>query len=120
MNRFQSSFNAQSEAAQTRRAAMLARIAAWRALEQRAADASAKAKPQFDKRGQLLPRERVARCCWTPARPGCRCVRWPGQRALRAARGATATSESAAVARRTASLPAIRFSPSKHSVKYLY
>jgi geranyl-CoA carboxylase beta subunit len=39
---------------------MLARIDAWRALEQRAADASAKAKPQFDKRGQLLPRERVA------------------------------------------------------------
>ena len=60
MNRFQSSFNAQGEAAQTRRAAMLARIDAWRALEQRAADASAKARPQFDKRGQLLPRERVA------------------------------------------------------------
>ncbi len=60
MTRFQSSFNAQGEAAQARRAAMLARIDAWRALEQRAADASAKAKPQFDKRGQLLPRERVA------------------------------------------------------------
>ena len=57
---FQSSFNAQADAAQARRAAMLARIDAWRALEQRAADASAKAKPQFDKRGQLLPRERVA------------------------------------------------------------
>ena len=60
MTRFQSSFNAQGEAAQARRAAMLARIDAWRALEQRAADASAKARPQFDKRGQLLPRERVA------------------------------------------------------------
>ena len=60
MTRFQSSFNAQGDAAQARRAAMLARIDAWRALEQRAADASAKAKPQFDKRGQLLPRERVA------------------------------------------------------------
>ena len=39
MTRYQSSFNAQGEAAQARRAAMLARIDAWRALEQRAADA---------------------------------------------------------------------------------
>ncbi|MDP2817283.1 MAG: carboxyl transferase domain-containing protein [Polaromonas sp.] len=39
---------------------MLARIAALRALEDRAAQASAKSKPVFDKRGQLLPRERVA------------------------------------------------------------
>ena len=31
-----------------------------RALEERAAAASAKSKPVFDKRGQLLPRERVA------------------------------------------------------------
>jgi geranyl-CoA carboxylase beta subunit len=31
-----------------------------RALEDRAAQASAKSKPVFDKRGQLLPRERVA------------------------------------------------------------
>ncbi|MDO5626123.1 MAG: carboxyl transferase domain-containing protein [Pseudomonadota bacterium] len=60
MSRFESRFSAQSDAAQARRAAMLARIDAWRALEQRAVDASAKAKPQFDKRGQLLPRERVA------------------------------------------------------------
>ena len=49
MNRFQSSFNAQGEAAQTRRAAMLARIDAWRALEQRAADASAKASAAASK-----------------------------------------------------------------------
>ncbi|HQD48161.1 carboxyl transferase domain-containing protein [Ottowia sp.] len=60
MTRFESSFNAESDAARARREAMLARIDAWRALEQRAADASARAKPQFDKRGQLLPRERVA------------------------------------------------------------
>ena len=39
---------------------MLARIAALRALEDRAAQASARSKPVFDKRGQLLPRERVA------------------------------------------------------------
>ena len=39
---------------------MLARIAAWRALEQRSADASARALPVFERRGQLLPRQRVA------------------------------------------------------------
>jgi geranyl-CoA carboxylase beta subunit len=39
---------------------MLDRIAQLRALEDRAAAASAKSKPVFDKRGQLLPRERVA------------------------------------------------------------
>jgi geranyl-CoA carboxylase beta subunit len=57
---FTPSWAASSEAAQTRRAAMLARIDAWRALEDRAAQTSAAAKPVFDKRGQLLPRERVA------------------------------------------------------------
>ncbi len=60
MSRFASNWNPASDVAQARRAAMLARIDAWRALEARAADASARAKPQFDKRGQLLPRERVA------------------------------------------------------------
>ncbi|MEY2953213.1 MAG: hypothetical protein RLZZ401_1300, partial [Pseudomonadota bacterium] len=57
---FTSSFNSQSPQAQARQARMLARIAELRALEERAAQASAKAKPLFDKRGQLLPRERVA------------------------------------------------------------
>ena len=57
---FESSFNPQSPQAQQRRDAMLARIAQLRALEDRAAQASAKSKPVFDKRGQLLPRERVA------------------------------------------------------------
>ncbi|MDG5976765.1 carboxyl transferase [Hydrogenophaga taeniospiralis CCUG 15921] len=56
---FQSSFNPHSEQAQQRREAMLARIAQLRALEDRAAQASAKSKPVFDKRGQLLPRERI-------------------------------------------------------------
>jgi len=42
------------------RAHMLACLAEARALEQRTADKSASAKPLFDKRGQLLPRERVA------------------------------------------------------------
>jgi geranyl-CoA carboxylase beta subunit len=59
-SRFTSSWNPQSAQAQARRAAMLARIEAWRALEERAAHKSAGAKPLFDKRGQLLPRERVA------------------------------------------------------------
>jgi geranyl-CoA carboxylase beta subunit len=57
--RFQSAFNPHSEQASQRRAAMLARIAQLRALEDRAAQASAKSKPVFDKRGQLLPRERI-------------------------------------------------------------
>ena len=42
------------------RAHMLACLVEARALEQRTADKSASAKPLFDKRGQLLPRERVA------------------------------------------------------------
>ncbi|MBW0171634.1 MAG: acyl-CoA carboxylase subunit beta [Hydrogenophaga sp.] len=57
---FESSFNPQGAQAQQRREAMLARLAQLRALEDRAAQASARSKPVFDKRGQLLPRERVA------------------------------------------------------------
>ncbi|MBA4328634.1 MAG: acetyl-CoA carboxylase carboxyltransferase subunit [Polaromonas sp.] len=60
MTFFQSAWNAESSVALQRRDAMLARIAALRALEDRAAQASAQSKPVFDKRGQLLPRERVA------------------------------------------------------------
>src|SRR3954462_1394499 len=60
MGSFTSSWNAAGEVAQQRRTAMLERIAQLRALEGRAAAASAKSKPVFDKRGQLLPRERVA------------------------------------------------------------
>jgi geranyl-CoA carboxylase beta subunit len=60
MTAFASSWNAQSALGQQRRDAMLARIAQLRALEERAAAASAKSRPVFDKRGQLLPRERVA------------------------------------------------------------
>jgi len=44
-----------------RRTDMLALIDRLRALETRTAAASARAKPLFDRRGQLLPRERVAR-----------------------------------------------------------
>jgi geranyl-CoA carboxylase beta subunit len=60
MTVFASSWNAQGAQALARREAMLARIAQLRALEERAAQASAKSRPVFDKRGQLLPRERVA------------------------------------------------------------
>ena len=57
---YPSAWNAQGAAAQQRREAMLARIEQLRSLEERAAAASARSKPVFDKRGQLLPRERVA------------------------------------------------------------
>ncbi|RGE45369.1 acyl-CoA carboxylase subunit beta [Comamonas testosteroni] len=60
MKVFASQWNAGSEQAQQRRAATLQRIAALRELEERAAQASQRSKPQFEKRGQLLPRERVA------------------------------------------------------------
>ncbi len=60
MTVYASSWNAQSEVAQARQAAMLERIEQLRALEARASAASAKSRPVFYKRGQLLPRERVA------------------------------------------------------------
>jgi geranyl-CoA carboxylase beta subunit len=49
-----------SDAYQANRAGMLALIARMRALEERTRTASASAKDRFHKRGQLLPRERVA------------------------------------------------------------
>jgi geranyl-CoA carboxylase beta subunit len=60
MHTFESRWNAAGVQASERRAHMLARIAQLRALEQRAADASAQAGPRFARRHQLLPRERVA------------------------------------------------------------
>ena len=50
-----------SEQFKENRAGMLARIEQFRALEQRVRDASARARDRFEKRGQILPRERVAR-----------------------------------------------------------
>ncbi|MEA2898806.1 MAG: geranyl-CoA carboxylase beta subunit [Bradyrhizobium sp.] len=49
-----------SDATKANRAGMLALIARMRALEERTRAASAAAKDRFHKRGQLLPRERVA------------------------------------------------------------
>ena len=68
MNVFTSQWNAGSDQASQRRAATLERLAALRELEQRAAQASQRSKPQFDKRGQLLPRERVG-LLLDPGRP---------------------------------------------------
>ncbi|WP_120967680.1 carboxyl transferase domain-containing protein [Comamonas sp. lk] len=59
MSQYASQWNAAGAQAQARSEATLARIAAMRELEERAAQASFKSKPQFEKRGQLLPRERV-------------------------------------------------------------
>jgi geranyl-CoA carboxylase beta subunit len=59
MSGFASAWDPRSAAGQQRREAMLARIGQLRALEQRAADKSAQARPVFEQRGQLLPRERV-------------------------------------------------------------
>ena len=59
MSGFASSWNAQGALARERSEAMLGRIAQLRALEQRAADKSTEARPVFERRGQLLPRERV-------------------------------------------------------------
>src|SRR5665213_4551814 len=49
-----------SDAYKANRAGMLALISRMRALEERTRAASAGAKDRFHKRGQLLPRERVA------------------------------------------------------------
>ena len=57
---FESTWNPHSPVAQQRRESALARLAQWHELQDRAALASAQSKPVFDKRGQLLPRERVA------------------------------------------------------------
>src|SRR5690606_28751501 len=50
-----------SETFRERRAAMLARVEEVRALEEKVRALSARAAPKFRERGQLLPRERLAR-----------------------------------------------------------
>ena len=61
MPAIQSKLDVTGETFAANRDTMLALIAQLRALEARAAAKSAEAKALFDKRGQLLPRERVAR-----------------------------------------------------------
>ena len=61
MPAIQSKIDTGSEAFQNNRKRMLELVSALRNLEKRTRDKSEEAKPLFDKRGQLLPRERVAR-----------------------------------------------------------
>jgi geranyl-CoA carboxylase beta subunit len=61
MPAIESKLDPASPAFQRNRANMLRLIAELRKLEARTRDKSAEAKPLFDKRGQLLPRERIAR-----------------------------------------------------------
>lgn len=60
MRHFVSNMDTEGAAFAANRAAMLALIEAWRAVEARAETASHKAQSRFAARGQLLPRERVA------------------------------------------------------------
>jgi geranyl-CoA carboxylase beta subunit len=59
MPQLRSSFVANATSSQQRQQAMAASLQQIRALEQRASAASNNAKPLFEKRGQLLPRERL-------------------------------------------------------------
>jgi geranyl-CoA carboxylase beta subunit len=68
MTPFDSRLHPGSEAFQAQRAGMLALVDELRSLEQRAADASARAAASFERRGALLPRERLARLI-DPGRP---------------------------------------------------
>jgi geranyl-CoA carboxylase beta subunit len=61
MPAIQSRLDPGAEPFQRNREHMLALIARLRALEERTRRESEKAKPLFDRRGQLLPRERIAR-----------------------------------------------------------
>jgi geranyl-CoA carboxylase beta subunit len=61
MPAIQSKIDTSSESFQGNRARMLELVSRLRALESRTRTKSEEAKPLFDRRGQLLPRERVAR-----------------------------------------------------------
>jgi geranyl-CoA carboxylase beta subunit len=57
---FQSAIDVRSEAFAANRAANLKLVEEFRALERKIVETSARAKSKFEKRGQLLPRERLA------------------------------------------------------------
>ncbi|MGB1249682.1 MAG: acyl-CoA carboxylase subunit beta [Candidatus Promineifilaceae bacterium] len=61
MPRFNSQILTNSDAFKTNRAEMLALVEKMCGLEKRTAAASNRARPRFTKRGQIMPRERVAR-----------------------------------------------------------
>ena len=56
---FESRWNTQSQVATERKAAFRSRIEQWQALEERAVQASLRSLPAFQRRGQLLPRQRI-------------------------------------------------------------
>lgn len=55
----QSELDVQGEDFANNREAMIKAVASFREIEQKVLDKAAEAKPKFDKRGQLLPRERL-------------------------------------------------------------
>jgi geranyl-CoA carboxylase beta subunit len=61
MPALESKVDVNAEAFHRNAAEMQALIDSFRAIEARIAETSARAKPKFDARGQLLPRERIAR-----------------------------------------------------------
>jgi geranyl-CoA carboxylase beta subunit len=61
MPAIESKVDVNGEAFKRNRDKLLSQLERLRALEARTRDESAKTKPLFDKRGQLLPRERIAR-----------------------------------------------------------
>lgn len=58
------------------REAMLAAVASFREVEQKVLDKAQDAKPKFEKRGQLLPRERL-NLLLDPGSPSWSCAPWP-------------------------------------------
>ena len=58
---FESKLDANGEAFQSNRKDMLGRIAALREIEAKVRASEESKRPKFEKRGQLLPRERVQR-----------------------------------------------------------
>ncbi len=65
---FNSQISTKSDSFAANRNGMFALIDKVRELQERSAHASAQAKPRFDKRGQILPRERLA-CLLDPGEP---------------------------------------------------
>jgi geranyl-CoA carboxylase beta subunit len=61
MSAFETRLSVHSEAAQRNREYLLSLIGRLRSLEERTRQASRRAEPQFIERGQLLPRDRIAR-----------------------------------------------------------
>ena len=61
MTRIDTRIHSSSDSFRAQRVAMLQLVERLRELEGRTVAASARAKPLFDRRGQLLPRERLAR-----------------------------------------------------------